>query len=114
MRDSFTGAIERPQQILEGGYLTYNIDRADSALYQWHDGADEDCVWPTSRSSRAARRRCARSPTRARYAEAERRRLQPAGTVYAADRPLRGVDEAARGAALNTAEAVYLLTRNLG
>src|SRR5918997_3778983 len=39
-RYSFTGAIERPLQILEGGYLSY-IDPRDSGLYQLEAGESE-------------------------------------------------------------------------
>ena len=39
-RYSFTGEIERPLQILEGGYVTF-LDPRDSGLYQLQDGVDE-------------------------------------------------------------------------
>ena len=40
--------------------------------------------------------------------------VSPAGTAFAVDRPLRGIAEAAEGAALNTAEALYSLAKGLG
>jgi hypothetical protein len=58
-RYSFTDSIERPLEILDGGYLTF-LDPQDSALYQIHAGSTSRSSWQASRTSRTAPPRCAR------------------------------------------------------
>ena len=62
-RYSFTGALEYPLEIMEGGYLSW-IDPEDSGLYQWPRVTPSLSAWPISRSSHAAPRPCAPSSTR--------------------------------------------------
>ena len=114
VRYSFTGAIERPQQILEGGYVTY-VDPTDSALYQWHHGAVEPvrlAGLPELARSTAPLRTISDSSEFTPKVTVEV--LHAAGTARGGDRPLDSVTEAAEGAALSTAEALYSLTRGLG
>lgn len=114
VRYSFTGAIERPQQILEGGYVTY-IDPADSALYMWKHGAEEPVrlvsLPELARSNAPLRTISDSSGLTPKVTAASAR---PAPDAAAADAPWRAVDEAAQGAALNTAEALYSLAKSLG
>ena len=56
-RYSFTGEIERPLQILEGGYVTY-LDPRDSGLYQLRRARRSHSSSPTSSSCATAVRRC--------------------------------------------------------
>lgn len=114
LRYSFTGAIEAPRQILEGGYLTF-LDPADSVLYQLHAGSDEPIVLAgladLAASSAPLRTVVDTNPRTPRIDIAT---LRPADNAAAVDGPFIGVSEAAEGAALNTAEALYSLARGLG
>jgi hypothetical protein len=114
VRYSYTGSIEHPQQILEGGYVTY-IDPADSALYQLHHGREDPIrlagLPELATSAVPLRTIVDMNPNTPRVTLDS---VSPAGTAVAVDGPLVGVAEAAQGAALNTAEALYSLVKGLG
>src|SRR4051812_7255736 len=114
VRYSYTGAITQPREILEGGYLTY-IDPRDSVLYQLQHGSDEPMMLAgladLARSSAPLRTLVDTNPKTPRV---ELGILRAADNAIASDNPLIGVTEAAEGAALNTAEALYSLARGLG
>jgi hypothetical protein len=114
LRYSFTGSIERPRQILEGGYLTF-LDPADSVLYQLQAGSDEPIVLAglTELAASSAPLRTV-VDTNPRTPRVDMRTLRPTDNAAAIDGPFIGVSEAAAGAALNTAEALYSLARGLG
>ena len=116
VRYSFTGSIEHPRQILEDGYLTY-IDPSDSRALPAAATATP------SRVVLAGLDELARSAVPLRtFVDSNPRtpRLTvdapcaPPDTADAADDPYHGVSEAAEGAALNTAEALYSLARGVG
>lgn len=114
VRYSYTGALEHPRQILEGGYLTY-VDPDESALYQVYEDRDEPQLiaglTELATSSVPLRTVVDMSPRSRRL---DPQRLRPAQSVYAADGPFLGVNEAAAGAARCTAEAVYSLATGRG
>jgi hypothetical protein len=114
VRYSFSGSITRPRQILEGGYLTF-LDPDDSLLYQFQYGQQEPTVIlglaELARSSAPLRTVVDASPLTPRL---DPRMLRAAESAEAADDPYRGVSEASRGAALNTAEALYSLAHGIG
>jgi hypothetical protein len=114
VRYSFTGALEFPRQILENGYLTY-IDPSDSRLYQQQFGEPEPVelagLAELARSSVPLRTFVDSNPRTPRLNPIS---LRAADTADAADDPYRGVSEASRGAALNTAEALWSLARGIG
>jgi hypothetical protein len=114
IRYSFTGSIERPRQILEGGYLTF-LDPRDSALYQMHAGSDEPVelvgLEDLARSSAPLRTLVDTNP---RTPQVNAARLRAADSATAADNPYYGVSEAAQGSALSTAEALYSLATGAG
>jgi hypothetical protein len=106
-RYSFTGEIERPLQILEGGYVSF-IDPRDSGLYQLQAGAGDPVLLADITELRASTRplriivdsnpqtpRVWREPVR----------LARSAVRDAADAAI----EASHDAALRTAEAVYSL-----
>jgi hypothetical protein len=109
IRYSFTGSITEPRQILEGGYLTF-LDPRDSGLYQMQYGANEPV-----RLAGLAELAATGMPLRAMVdnnpltPQVSMETLRPAASAMAADSPLVGVEEASRGAALSTAEALYSL-----
>ena len=109
VRYSFTGSLERPRQILDGGYVTF-LDPRDSALYQMHGDSEEPVVIAglaeLSRSTAPLRTVVDTSPRTPRVSPET---LRPADTAAAVDGPYMGVAEAAAGAALGTAEAMYSL-----
>jgi hypothetical protein len=113
-RYSFTGALERPLQILEGGYLSW-IDPRDSGLYQL--GADDpepvllaDLV-QLARSSAPLRTVVDASP---RTPQLSQEVLTPASSAMAAFNAYGAVAEASEGAGLRTAQAVVTLARGAG
>ena len=108
-RYSYTGSIERPRQILENGYLTF-LDPSDSVLYQLYADSDEPVVL-----ARLADLERSTAPLRT-LVDANRQTprvsshtLRPADSAPGAERPYVGVSNAAQGAALCTAEALYSL-----
>ena len=106
-RYSFTGEIERPLQILEGGYVTF-LDPRDSGLYQLQDGVEDPVlladITELSSSSTPLRILVDGAPQTPRIA-LEPLKLARSATFGAAD----AVIEASQNAALRTAEAVYSL-----
>jgi hypothetical protein len=113
-RYSFTGAIEHPLQILEGGYLTW-IDPGDSALYQLGAGdtvetqvADLDAL---KFSTAALRTIVDTSPL---TPQLTREQLRPANTAFTASGTVAAVEEASRGTALRVAQAVRSLAAEGG
>jgi hypothetical protein len=113
-RYSFTGEIERPLQILEGGYLSW-IDPADSGLYQL--GADSDEPMLVHSLAQLAR---SRAPLRTIVDTNEATPhvgdpgLRLARTVAAGQGVVEAVREASDGAGLRTAQAVFSLATGQG
>jgi hypothetical protein len=106
-RYSFTGEIERPLQILEGGYVSF-IDPRDSALYQLQDGVDEPVLLADIaelRSSSTPLRIIVDGAPQTPRPPQQPVRLASSAAADAAD----AVVEASRNAALRTAEAVFSL-----
>jgi hypothetical protein len=114
VRYSFTGSIEYPRQILENGYLTF-LDPSDSSLYQQQFGEEQPVkltgLAELARSGLPLRTIVDGNPRTPRL---DPLALRPADSADAVDDPYHGVSEAARGAALNTAEALYSLARGIG
>jgi hypothetical protein len=113
-RYSFTGAIEHPLQILDGGYLSW-IDPGDSGLYQLGAGGGEATLLADlvqlSRST---------APLRT-VVDTDRRTpqltgvsLRPASSAASAPCAHDAVLEASEGAALRTAEALISLATHAG
>ena len=107
IRYSFTGAVTAPREILEGGYLTF-LDPTESALYyqRWDEPeplllADSDLLARTNMPLRTLVDISGQTPS------VDRRLLRAAPDAGVVDTPLRGVTEAARGAAQSTAGALY-------
>lgn len=113
VRYSFTGSIEYPRQILENGYLTY-LDPSDSRVYQQQFGEPEPVMLAgldeLARSFVPLRTFVDSNPRTPRL---DPKALRAADSADAADDPYHGVSMAARGAALNTAEALYSLARGV-
>jgi hypothetical protein len=109
-RYSFTGEIERPLELLEGGYISW-IDPLDSGLHQLQEGAPESFlladVEELSRSSVPLREIVDADPRTPSVADAV---LRPARSAEAAVGIFGGLREASRGNALRTLEAVYSLS----
>jgi hypothetical protein len=108
-RYSFTGALERPLQILEGGYLSW-IDPKDSGLYQLAAGEREATLvadLATLTRSTAPLRTVVDTDTRTPQLTLET--LTPARSAPAASDSNAAVLAASEGAALRTAEAVVSL-----
>jgi hypothetical protein len=112
-RYSFTGAVERPLHILEGGYLSW-IDPEDSGLYQLGYGESEATLLADlvqlARSSAPLRTVVDTNP---RTPQLTREVLTPAPSV-AAPRAYDAVREASDGAGLRTAQAVVSLAAGAG
>jgi hypothetical protein len=113
-RYSFTGAIQAPQQILEGGYLSW-IDPEDSGLYQLGAGETEPVLIADlvqlARSTAPLRTVV---DTNARSPQLTRESLTPARTAPAALSAYEAVREASEGAGLRTAEAVVSVAVGAG
>ena len=113
-RYSFTGALEYPRQILEGGYLSW-IDPADSGLYQLAAGESEPVLIADLAQlarSTAPLRTVVDGNTRT--PQLTRESLTPASSAAAASGAYDAVIEASEGAALRTAEAVVSLASGAG
>jgi hypothetical protein len=114
VRYSFTGAIEHPLQILEGGYLSF-LDPRDSGIYQVRAGGGEPVELARLEvvaASRAPLRTLVdMDPQTPRVSLAT---LRAADSAAAAENPYYGVTEAAEGAALCTAGAMYSLATGIG
>jgi hypothetical protein len=104
-RYSFTGEIQRPLQILDGGYVTY-VDPRDGSLYQLQGSAAEPVLVADIAALRASstplRIVSDSAPGTPRVAR-EPLRLAASASAGAAD----AVVEASENAALRTAEAVF-------
>jgi hypothetical protein len=113
-RYSFTGQIERPLQILDGGYLTW-IDPEDSALYTLTAGEPAPVqvasLLELARSTAPLRTVV---DTNAQTPDLTWASLRPASTAMAAGSAYDAVTEASQGAGLRTAEAVFSLATGAG
>jgi hypothetical protein len=113
-RYSFSGQIERPLQILEGGYLTW-IDPEDSALYTLTAGEPGPArvagLLELARSTAPLRTVV---DTNAPTPDLTWASLRPASSAMAASSAYDAVSEASEGAALRTAEAVWSLATGAG
>ena len=112
-RYSFTGEIEGPLQILDGGYLSW-IDPADSGLYQI--GSDDpepvlvNSLLELSRSTAPLRTIIDTNERTPKLASA----LRPARTAGSVPGAIEAVREASDGAGLRTAQAVLSLASERG
>jgi hypothetical protein len=111
---SFTGEIEYPLQILDGGYVSF-VDPRDSGLYQLESGtrdpmllADLEGLAASGLPLRALVDNDPRTP------KVYRAALRPASSAAGALGVYGGVSQAARETALCTAEAVWSLRLGLG
>jgi hypothetical protein len=108
-RYSFTGSLRYPLDILDGGYLSW-LDPRDSGLYQLQGGTTQPVLVADlaelSRSTAPLRAVVDADPT---TPQIESVRLSPADSARAALDARRAAQEAARGTALRTAEAVVSL-----
>jgi hypothetical protein len=108
-RYSFTGALEYPLEIAEGGYLTW-IDPKDSGLYQLAAGDAEPVLLADlvqlARSTAPLRTIVDTNP---RTPQLSGEVLTPAGSARAAFNAYGAVAEASEGAGLRTAQAVASL-----
>jgi hypothetical protein len=113
-RYSFTGQLDRPLDLVDGGYLSW-IDPKDSALYQLGYGETEPVRMATllqlARSSAPLRTIV---DTDARTPQIEWDSLMPAHGAMAAANAYDAVTEASEGAGLRTAEAVVSLATGAG
>jgi hypothetical protein len=113
-RYSFTGEVTRPIEILDGGYLSW-IDPDDSGLYQLV-GCE---ATPTrlaglaelARSTAALRTIVDTNPRRPQLSW---QTLRPATTAVSAEAAYDAVNQASRGSAVRTAEAVVSLATGAG
>jgi hypothetical protein len=105
---SFTGALEHPLHVLDGGYITW-IDPDDSGLYQLRGGDDEPVlladIESLARTSAPLRTLVDTNAASPRLSE---RPLRPAGSATAPDAH-GAVRDAAEAAARRTAEAFLSL-----
>jgi hypothetical protein len=113
-RYSFTGAIEHPLEILEGGYLSW-VDPGDSGLYQLGAGESAETLVADlhglKRSTAALRTIVDTSPL---TPQLTRDQLRPANTAFSASGAVAAVEEASRGTALRVAQAVRSLASEDG
>jgi hypothetical protein len=114
MRYSFSGQIEHPLQILEGGYLTW-IDPEDSGLYTLSAGdavpVQVAGLLELARSTAPLRTVV---DTNADTPQLTWATLRPANNAVAAANAYDAVTEASQGAGLRTAEAVVSLATGAG
>jgi hypothetical protein len=113
-RYSYTGAIEHPLQILEGGYLSW-IDPADSALYQLAAGEQAPTLLADlqqlARSTAPLRTVVDTNSATPQLTGAS---LRPASSAASAPGAYGAVLEASEGSALRTAEALVSLATGTG
>jgi hypothetical protein len=113
-RYSFTGAIEYPLQILDGGYLSW-IDPEDSGLYQLGAGDSEPVLLADllqlARSTAPLRTVV---DTSQRTPQLTGELARPASSAMAASNAYDAVLEASEGAAIRTAESVFSLAAEAG
>ena len=114
LRYSFTGQIEHPLQILDGGYLTW-IDPNDSGLYTLSAGDDTpDQVSSLLELSRSTAPLRTVVDTHGRTPQLSWATLRAASTAFAADNAYAAVNDASEGAGIRTAEAVWSLATGAG
>ena len=114
MRYSYTGEVERPLQILEGGYLTW-VDPEDSGLYTLtHGDAAPVLVAGLTQLARSTAPLRTVVDTNGPRPVLGWATLRPAGNAVAADSAYDAVTEASQGAGLRTAEAVVSLATGAG
>jgi hypothetical protein len=113
VRYSFTGSIESPLQILEGGYLSW-VDPLDSGLYQLQAGGQPILLSSRAELARsgAALRSVVDSDPRTPRAGGAMLRLAP--SAVAGEGANIGVKEASAGTAERIADAILTLTGRLG
>jgi hypothetical protein len=111
-RYSFTGALELPLQILEGGFLSW-IDPSDSGLYQIGAG-DTEATLLADLVQLARSTAPLRTIVDARTPPLPRGMLRPASSAAAASGAYDAVLEASEGAALRTREALFSLAAEQG
>jgi hypothetical protein len=108
-RYSFTGTLEYPLHVLDGGYVTW-LDPDESALYQWHGPGTEPLLLADfsqlARTNVPLRTLVDSNPASPRITEASLRPASSAPAAYDAEAALAG---ASRGAARRTAEAIVSL-----
>ena len=114
-RYSFTGELQYPLHILDGGYLTW-IDPSDSGLYQLQGDESEPVLLfglmelaRTNEPLRTLVDTNPRTPPRANAAS-----LRPASSAPASSSSYRAVLEASEGTSLRVAEAVASLAAGAG
>jgi hypothetical protein len=112
-RYSFTGAIERPLDILEGGYLSY-IDPRDSGLYQLTGDGDDIPIASIAELARSSAPLRTVVDTNPRTPQVTREALRPAISSAAAFRAVDAVGAASAGTALRTAQAAVSLATGAG
>ena len=106
---SFTGALQRPLDLLEGGYITW-IDPRDSGLYQLRGGEDEPVLLADIASlarSSAPLRTVVDTNAASPRLTAQSLRAAPSATAPAGSEG--AVRDASEAAALRTAEAFLSL-----
>jgi hypothetical protein len=113
-RYSFTGALEHPLQILEGGYLSW-IDPMDSGLYQLAAGERRAAlVADLAQLARSTAPLRTVIDTNTRTPHLTLDSLRPASSAAAASGANAAMLAAAEGAGLRTAEAVVSLATGAG
>jgi hypothetical protein len=108
-RYSFTGALEYPLHVLDGGYITW-LDPLQSALYQWHGPGTEPILLADfaqlARTNVPLRTLVDANPVSPKITEES---LRPADSAAAAVDADAAVLDASRFAARRTAEAIVSL-----
>ena len=113
-RYSFTGALEHPLQILEGGYLSF-IDPRDSGLYQLtSEQAEAVPVASIAQLARSSAPLRTVVDTNPRTPQITRESLQPAVAAGAASGAYDAALQASAGTALRTAQAAISLATGAG
>ncbi len=112
-RYSFTGAIEGPLQILEGGYLSF-IDPRDSGLYQLTADGETVPIAAIAQLARSSAPLRTVVDTNQRTPQLTREMLRPAISAAAAFRAVDAVGAASAGTALRTAQAAVSLATGAG
>jgi hypothetical protein len=112
-RYSFTGAIESPLQILEGGYLSY-IDPRDSGLYQLTAEGEIVSIAAIAQLARSSAPLRTVVDTNARTPQLTRETIRPASSAGAAFGSVDAVGAASAGTALRTAQAALSLATGAG
>jgi hypothetical protein len=114
IRYSYTGALEYPLHILDGGYLTW-IDPSDSGLYEYRPGQPAPSLVASleelAGNSVPLRTIVDSDP---RTPRPNRETLKPAASAPAAADAGDAVLEASRGTALRTAQAALSLATGAG